>query len=367
MKAIYQITIAHNRYDSRIYQRVATSLAKANLDIKLIVCDGLGDETINNLYIKDLGNINFFLLGHGIKQFKIFIALKKVNSILHFHEPILLPLAIILRIFGNTVVFDMHENLHLQIITKNWKLPKFLKLIISRIYRIIEDTLLKFLNGITVPQPIMVDMYKKQNSNIISISNFFIDIDNIAYDDLIKGKDFKNLIYSGTVSNERGFNNMINLIQKMPNEYKLHIAGELNYDLNRRIPKNLKNNIILHGFLNLEDLRELYKKCGIGLIMFNNIGQYYMSYSLKLFEYMHFGMFIIMPNFGEWNKFNNIYNVGINIDTKDFNSTARKIKNLDLNYLKSISSKNYSDVRKYFIWENEVTKLIDFYKRISYS
>ena len=82
---------------------------------------------------------------------------------------------------------------------------------------------------------------------------------------------------------------------------------------------------------------------------------------------MHFGMFIIMPNFGEWNKFNNIYNVGINIDTKDFNSTARKIKNLDLNYLKSISSKNYSDVRKYFIWENEVTKLIDFYKRISYS
>ena len=153
----------------------------------------------------------------------------------------------------------------------------------------------------------------------------------------------------------------------MPNGYKLHIAGEINYDLKRKIPKTHKDNIILHGFLNLTDLKKLYQKCGIGLIMFNNIGQYYMSYSLKLFEYMHFGMFIIMPNFGEWNKFNNIYNVGINIDTKDFNSTARKIKNLDLNYLKSISSKNYSNVRKYFIWENEVTKLIDFYKRISYS
>lgn len=158
---------------------------------------------------------------------------------------------------------------------------------------------------------------------------------------------------------------MINLINKMPKGYKLNIAGEINYDFKRTIPENLKDRVILHGLLNLTDLRKLYLKCGIGLIMFNNIGQYYMSYSLKLFEYMHFGMFIIMPNFGEWNKFNNKYKVGINVDTKDSNSTAQKIKNLDFNYLKTISSKNYSDVRKYFIWENEVNKLIDFYKRIS--
>tara|TARA_Y100000589_G_C27184217_1_gene642036 strand:- start:140 stop:1243 length:1104 start_codon:yes stop_codon:yes gene_type:complete len=365
MKAIYQITIAHSRYDSRIFQRIANSLAKANLDITLIVCDGLGDEKIGNLYIRDLGNTKFFLLGHIIKQLKIFIELKNVYSILHFHEPILLPLAIILRLFRNIVVFDMHENLHLQIITKTWRIPKYLKLIISRIYRIFEDILLRIINGITVPQPIMVEMYKKQNNNIISVSNFFIDIEDISYDDLIKEKDFKNLIYSGTISNERGFKNMINLINKMPKGYKLNIAGEINYDFKRTIPENLKDRVILHGLLNLTDLRKLYLKCGIGLIMFNNIGQYYMSYSLKLFEYMHFGMFIIMPNFGEWNKFNNKYKVGINVDTKDSNSTAQKIKNLDFNYLKTISSKNYSDVRKYFIWENEVNKLIDFYKRIS--
>ena len=365
MQAVYQITIAHYRYDSRIYQRISRSLAKSNINTTLIVCDGLGDEIIDNLQITDLGDINFFLLGHSIKQFKIFIRLIKVKSILHFHEPILLPLAILLRLFGNIVVFDMHENLHLQIMTKPWRIPKSFKVIVSKIYRFFEDILLKGVNGITVPQPIMVDMYKKKNSNIISVSNFFIDIDNISYDDLIKGKNFKNLIYSGTVSNERGFKNMMNIMHKMPIEYKLHIAGEINYDLRKEIPKDLKDNIILHGFLNLTDLRKLYQKCGVGLIMFNNVGQYYMSYSLKLFEYMHFGMFIIMPNFGEWNKFNNKYKVGINIDTRDSNSSAQKIKNLDLNYLKTVSNENFTNVRKYFIWENEVNKLVYFYKRIS--
>ena len=365
MNDIYQITIAHNRYDSRIYHRIASSLAKSNLNITLIVCDGFGDEKIDNLSIRDLGNIKFSLLRNSIKQFKIFIYLKHLKSILHFHEPILLPLAILLRLFGNIVVFDMHENMHLQIMTKPWRIPKYLKLIISKIYRFVENILLKGINGITVPQPIMVDMYKKQNINIISVSNFFIDIDNISYDDLIKEKNFKNLIYSGTISNERGFKNMINLINELPIGYKLHIAGEINNDLKIEIPKDLKDKVVLHGFLNLTDLRKLYKKCGIGLIMFNNIGQYYMSYSLKLFEYMHFGMFLVMPNFGEWNKFNNKYNVGINIDTKDFNSSAQKIKNLDLNYLKTVSNKNFTNVRKYFVWENEVNKLIHFYKRIS--
>ena len=47
------------------------------------------------------------------------------------------------------------------------------------------------------------------------------------------------------------------------------------------------------AYLNLKELRSLYKKCGIGLIMFNNVGQYYMSYSLKLFEYISSGLAVI--------------------------------------------------------------------------
>ena len=80
---------------------------------------------------------------------------------------------------------------------------------------------------------------------------------------------------------------------------------------------------------------------------------------------MHFGMFIIMPDFGEWKKFNNEYNVGINIDTKDQAACSKLIKNLDINFLKEISIRNIKNVKKYFLWENEVTKLIKFYNHLS--
>ena len=365
MKSIYQISIAHKRYDSRIYHRLACSLAKLNFHTTLIVCDGLGNENIDNLFIKDLGSVNLFFIGHCIKQFRIFLKLRKLKSILHFHEPILLPLSILLRFFGNIVIFDMHENLDLQIMTKNWKIPKFLKYILSRFYRRFENFLLKGINGVTVPQPIMVDMYRRINNNIISVANFYLDNESNYPESKLSAKNFKNLIYAGTISNERGFKNMINLMLNMPKEYKLNIAGEISEKFKKQIPLKLNRNIVLHGHLELNELKELYQICGIGLIMFNNIGQYYMSYSLKLFEYMHFGLFIVMPNFGEWNKFNSEYTVGINVDTKDSKKTAEKIKNLEIDYLKEISIRNFKNVKKHFLWENEINKLIKFYNRIS--
>ena len=63
----------------------------------------------------------------------------------------------------------------------------------------------------------------------------------------------------GTISNERGFKKYDQSYVKMPDEYKLNIAGELNEKLKRQIPKTLKK-IILHGYLNLNELRGLYEK-----------------------------------------------------------------------------------------------------------
>ena len=365
MRDIYHITIAHNRNDSRIYQRMVKSLSKLNLKIKMIVLDNKGDEIIDNVYIIDLGKNNIIYSNHIIKQIRLFFKLVNTKAILHFHEPILLPLAIILRITGNIVIFDMHENLHLQIITKKWIIPKIIKIFISIIYRKIENIFLNLVNGVTVPQPIMVDMYKNQNKNIISISNFYIADKNENLNNLLENKDYKKLIYSGTVSKERGFVNMLNLMSNLPKEYTLHIAGNVSKDLKKQIPSSLKKNIILHGYLDMQDLKKLYKICGIGLIMFNNIGQYYMSNSLKLFEYMHYGMFIIMPNFGEWINFNKNYNVGLNLKTNDALDCSKRIKNLKHNLLKDISEKNLKSVQKYFIWNREVNKLLTFYKSLN--
>ena len=80
---------------------------------------------------------------------------------------------------------------------------------------------------------------------------------------------------------------------------------------------------------------------------------------------MHYGMFIVMPDFGEWIKFNKRYSVGMNFNTKNSKQCAEKIQALNLEYLQDVSIRNCSTLKKNFIWSKEVDKLIDFYKEIT--
>tara|TARA_Y100000589_G_scaffold133659_2_gene127680 strand:+ start:10199 stop:11302 length:1104 start_codon:yes stop_codon:yes gene_type:complete len=363
MKQIYHITISHPRNDGRIFKRICKPLADYGLNINLLVSDGMGNESKNNVKIYDFGRVKIKFLNFFIFQLKILLFLIKGKSIVHIHEPILLPVSILLRLLGNKVIFDMHENLDLQIKLKKWIKTKYLKLSIAFLYRKIENIFLGLINGITVPQPIMIEMYKKQNKKIISIANFYMGEEIIHKNSFIKNKDYKKIIYSGTVSNERGFINMIKMMEFLPIDYQLNIAGNVSEIYKQLIPYKLRKRIILHGYLNNSDLRNLYINCGIGLIMFNNVGQYFMSYSLKLFEYIHYGLYIVLPNFGEWVKFNNKYNIGINLDSYRPELCADKIKKMNINLLEKQSLHNLK-ISNNFNWRDEIEKLIRFYQDI---
>ena len=177
-------------------------------------------------------------------------------------------------------------------------------------------------------------------------------------------KDYKSLIYAGNISIPRGFINMINLMREMPDGYTLNIAGKISNELLDKIPKGMNKKIKVHGYLSQKELIKLYKRCGVGLIMFNNVGQYYMSYSLKLFEYMHYGLFIILPNFGEWQKFNNLYKVGVNLNVSNPKECALYIKNNTRNNFLRVGQNNIKTEASKFIWNLEEKKLINFYKKI---
>ena len=121
---------------------------------------------------------------------------------------------------------------------------------------------------------------------------------------------------------------------------------------------------LIYNFLSKKDLYLLYKKCSIGLIMFNNVGQYNMSYSSKLFEYMQFGLTIFLPNFGEWVDFNKKYKVGFNIDPLNIEECAKTIVSLKNKDLKKFYKSNKEIQHEYFNWNKEYLKLEKIYKSL---
>tara|TARA_Y100000389_G_scaffold118035_1_gene115190 strand:+ start:2464 stop:3588 length:1125 start_codon:yes stop_codon:yes gene_type:complete len=363
---ITHLTSAHRRYDTRIFIKMCRSLSLNGYNVSLVVADGKGDEAKNGLSIIDVGlktSGRFFRMTTSVK--KIFEKAKELDSdIYHFHDPELMPAGLKLKNLGKKVIFDIHENTDLQILEKHW-IPLIFRKLTAYIYSKYENYACKKYDLIIVPQEAMHKKYDKLSKTVV-ISNF----PNKDHKLNLKLKKLNkyNLLYTGAITESRGLFNMLNLIEELnllDNKYKLTLAGVISPDLLKKLKSHIGWEFTEYlGQLSQEDIQEIYEKNSIGLILFNNVGQYFMAYSLKLFEYMQNGMFVVMPNFGDWINFNNSFNVGINVNTTDSKMIAKQIHTLNKEQMTQIGEDNIQKVEKYFSWDSQEIKLFKTYNEV---
>ncbi len=366
MKKICHITTVHTRYDVRIFHKECKSLAK-KYNVYLIVADGLKDETVENVKITDIG----LRQASRLKRAKIDSkkALKKALELdcdlYHFHDPELIPIGVKLKKLGKQVIFDIHENTDLQILEKEW-IPFVFRRILSKTYSLYEKYHINKFDMLIIPQNAMLEKFSKINKTAV-IGNFPNRKINNNTDLKDSYNKFK-LLYAGSINEARGLFNMLNLIKELKSinkEYSLTIAGSIEDSMLEKVKQYPEWEFVNYlGFISKEKIEAEYKKHTIGLIMFNNVGQYFMAYSLKLFEYMQNGMTIIMPNFGDWIAFNNTYKAGYNIDVHDSKATAKLIDSFTDDIFVNFKIINKTTVNTDFSWESQEKKLFKIYTDI---
>lgn len=365
---VCHVSSVHPRNDIRVFYKECISLAKYNdLEVCLVVADGKGDTIVENVNIYDVGSPKNRLVRIFLSTFLVFMkSLKLKADIYHFHDPELIFYGYVLKILGKKVVFDIHEFSYIQIKHKAW-LPNHLRGSISFFYKKIEDFFCKKFDVLVVPQEEMRTYYQKVNPKTITAFNYPSRNDLIISTDLPTYENrIKNLIYVGALSDERGFSNMIALIEELflrdPN-YKLYIAGKYT-DQQFELVMNSKacDAIVMLGFLNRESIKKSLTNCAWGLVLFNNVGQYYMANALKMFEYMSAGQILLIPDFGNWQELNTTLEVGYNVDVQNPKSIADIIYTMNENTFNVFSKRNISLVNEKFVWESEVQKIYDAYR-----
>lgn len=364
---ITHLTSAHDRYDTRIFLKMCISLAtNKNYKVSLVVADGKGDETKNGVNIVDVGAKTGGRISRMTKTVKkVFQKAVELDSdIYHLHDPELIPIGLKLKKMDKKVIFDIHENTDLQILEKEW-IPFFLRKSISYMFRKYEDYTCKKFDLLIVPQEAMYLKYKKLAKTIV-IGNFPNKIE--KFDLSLKQSSKFDLLYSGGLGKARGLFNMLELINelyKLDSRYKLTLAGKIDERYLEQAKKHIGWKYTNYlGLLSKDEIYEIYSKNTIGLILFNNVGQYFMAYSLKLFEYMQNGMYVVMPDFGDWILFNKNYKVGKNVDTSNAKKTAIKIHELNKEEILEVGKNNTDIVGEIFSWESQEKRLFDLYEEI---
>lgn len=361
---ICHLTSVHPRYDIRIFIKECNSLSKNGFAVNLIVADGKGNENIDGREIYDVGkpkNRIERVIKTTKKVFKK--ALEIEADIYHFHDPELIPIGLKLKKLGKKVIYDVHEDLPRQLLTKPY-LNKFILKILSFFIEIYENYSAKRFDYIITATPYIRDRFNKINKNTIDINNYPL-LNEFA---IIEHnyKQYNNICYVGGITRVRGIVELIKAIENL--DVTLHLAGEFE---NEELKKEVENfngwkKVKYYGYVNREKVKEILKNVNAGIVTFLPELNHINSKPNKLFEYMSASLPVIASNFPLWKEIVEGNNCGVCIDPTKPEEIAKAIEYLITHpeEAKKMGKNGKKAVLEKYNWEKESIKLIDIYNKL---
>ena len=295
---VCHLTSAHKAKDDRIFVKECISLAKAGYEVYIIapdaensVCDHVHFLGINSFKIKSSRVQRFVKVGRLVYQ----KAVELDADIYHLHDPELLLYGLKLKRKGKKVIFDSHEDVPNQILSKTW-IPGLLRSFVARIYEIIERRCITKFDGVITVNDIIANRLKKINSNVAIVTNYPVLEESKQLKDSCVSKE-RAICFAGNIKPDYMHHLILEVIDKV-DDVKYYLAGFVS----EAYLDNLKHTpgwdkVVFKGFLNRKDLFELYSVSMIGVALHNyapNVGGREGSLGIiKNFEIMMAGLPIV--------------------------------------------------------------------------
>ncbi len=358
---ICHITSAHPQHDVRILIKECVSLSK-HFDTSLIVVNG-NEETYKNVNIinVDCGYTNRYKRFTKVVNAVFDKALQINADIYHIHDPELLRLTGKFKKRNKIVVYDAHEDLPRQIMSKAW-INKNVRKLIANIAECYENRSAKKCDGIVAATPYIKQRFIKINKNTVNINNYPLK------SELTKVKpDFgksDNICYIGGISEIRGIRKVLESLKYLKN-IRLLLAGEfLPASLKQELSANKYwNNVEYLGFVERDKIFEIMKNSFAGIVVFMPEPNHINSQPNKMFEYMAAGLPVVASGFELWKQVVEENNCGICVNPNDPKEIAEAIQFLYDNPQKAgeMGQNAQKTVLEKYNWSAEEKKLIEFY------
>lgn len=363
-RRIAHVTTVHSRCDTRILLKECSALNKAGYEVHLVVGDGLGDAVIDGIQIHDIGAKPESRIKRMWAQAKR--AREKVIEIkpdvVHLHDPELLPMGVKLAKNGICIIYDAHEDVPRQILSKHW-IPPFLRALVAKAVEIYENGSARRLSGVVAATPHIDRRFSGQGLQTVNVNNYPLTQEFAPVEGGIAR--LRRVCYIGGISRMRGLLQVVQALPLVP-DVRMTLCGDIGepgFDTELRAERGWSQVDYL-GIVDRKTVRRVMGESSAGLVTFLSAPNHVDAQPNKLFEYMSSELPVIASNFPLWREIIEGANCGLCVNPDSPEQIAAAIRRLldSPSEVERMGRAGRQAVLSKYNWPLEAQKLVGFYK-----
>lgn len=364
---VAHLTSVHSAFDVRIFHKECRSLAAAGYEVVLIVTHEKA-ESVDGVRICPVAQ-------NGARRHRMTStvwqvyrkALASGASLFHFHDPELLPVGVLLKLNGKRVIYDAHEHLADDILTKDW-IPRRMRRLVSGFAGLVEASAILTFDAVIGATPRIADSFPEKKRALIQ--NYPIIGELECNGDVPYRQRAARVLYLGSVTEMKGAIQMVEAMHRVPERLstRLLMLGEVESpELSAGLSKLSGWSRVDHlGFQHRSKVPEFARRTRMGLVLFQPLPNYEDSQPNKLFEYMSAGLPVVASNFPHWRTVIEDAGCGLVVDPQNPNEIAEAITWLldHPSEAEAMGRRGRDAVRSTYNWDTQAVKLLDLYDRV---
>jgi glycosyltransferase involved in cell wall biosynthesis len=366
-KHIVHISTVHDDSDTRIVHKQCPGLAKQGFNVTLIIQTD-SDTEYCGFRIKALPKTKSRTVRMTVLMAKAFqLAWSEKADIYHLHDPELIPMGLLLKILGKTVIYDMHENLPAQILDKDW-IVWWLRRPISFGIKLIERVVLSQISVVFAEMSYLKSYSWVKSKEVILNLPMVDKLTGLSHSKF----DSPSIGYIGMVTRDRGAFTTLDALSNMRDNgvsVYFECIGPVDVSVSKH---DYFQQGVDKGWIHAPGIMspiigwDLIAQCHIGIAILHPIGNYVESYPTKMFEYMAMGLPVIVSDFELYKDVVEKHKCGICVNPESTEQLTEAIQFLLLNPNEAIEmgERGQQATRKYYNWQAELDKLVTFYNKL---
>lgn len=363
---VVHLTSVHAAMDIRIFYKECRSLARAGMQVTLLTPNGQ-DEVAEDVQIKTVPRARGRLSRVTRTVWSMYReAVRQDADLYHFHDPELIPVGLLLRARGKRVIYDVHEDVPKDILSKHY-LPEWSRRMVSWAAREIENATCKRFSALVVVTPAIKKRFQSLHNRTVMIRNFPIPEEIAVGAEAPWDSREMAVAYVGGITGLRGIREMVQAMALLPESLPatLKIAGSSFYEDNLDdLPELNGWNRTHHlGYLDRSGIANLFGTVRAGLVLFHPAPNHMEAMPMKLFEYMAAGIPIIASDFPAWRELVGGVGCGILVDPLRPQAIAEAITYVLRHPAEAeeMGCRGQMAVRETYNWDSQAQELIRLY------